>query len=146
LKLFFRTVTILAPTLSDLAAVAREMLKRYPDQRVFAFYGSMGAGKTTFIKAICKELGVEGPTSSPSFSIVNEYKGAGGIKLYHFDFYRLKSEAEASDIGLEEYLDSGHYCFMEWPERIEGLLPPNHLKINIKESETGRHISFSSCP
>lgn len=95
------------------------------------FYGEMGAGKTTFIKAFCAALGVADAVSSPTFSIVNEYDSPKGI-IYHFDFYRLKNQMEALDIGLEEYLYSGNYCLIEWPEKIPDLLPESHLKILIE--------------
>jgi tRNA threonylcarbamoyladenosine biosynthesis protein TsaE len=139
-------VTIQIHTLNDWFLAAKELLTHYPDQRLFGFTGPMGAGKTTFIKAICRELKTLDPTSSPSFSIVNEYRTAEGKKLYHFDFYRIQSESEASDMGLEEYLDSGNYCFMEWPEKVENLLPKSCLNINIVISEKTRSISFSTCP
>ncbi|HXC06789.1 MAG TPA: tRNA (adenosine(37)-N6)-threonylcarbamoyltransferase complex ATPase subunit type 1 TsaE [Bacteroidia bacterium] len=133
-------------TLSELQAAAREMLRRYPQHKIIAFRGTMGAGKTTFIKAICRELGAGDQTSSPSFSIVNEYRGKEGVKLYHFDFYRIQAEKEASDLGLEEYLESGAWCFMEWPEKVEALLPADCLFIDIKVSGDIRSISFSPCP
>ncbi len=91
----------------------------------------MGAGKTTFIKAFCEALNVEDTVSSPTFSIVNEYRYPNGI-IYHFDFYRLKNQAEALDIGLEEYFDSGEYCLIEWPEKIPNLLPENYLEISLE--------------
>ncbi len=99
--------------------------------KILLFYGEMGAGKTTFIKAFCAALGVEDTVSSPTFSIVNEYHYPAGI-IYHFDFYRLKNQTEALDLGLEEYLDSGEYCLIEWPEKIPDLLPENYLQINLK--------------
>ncbi len=99
--------------------------------KILLFYGEMGAGKTTFIKAFCAALGVEDTVSSPTFSIVNEYHYPQGI-IYHFDFYRLKNQTEALDLGMEEYLDSGEYCLIEWPEKIPDLLPENYLKISIE--------------
>lgn len=99
--------------------------------KTFLFYGEMGAGKTTFIKAFCAALGVEDTVSSPTFSIVNEYHYPQGI-IYHFDFYRLKNQTEALDLGVEEYLDSSEYCLIEWPEKIPDLLPENYLKISIE--------------
>jgi len=99
--------------------------------KTFLFYGEMGAGKTTFIKAFCAALGVEDTVSSPTFSIVNEYHYPQGI-IYHFDFYRLKNQTEALDLGLEEYLDSGNYCLIEWPEKIPDLLPENYVHISLK--------------
>lgn len=100
-------------------------------QKILLFYGEMGAGKTTFIKAFCKVLGVEDNVSSPTFSIVNEYAYPEGI-IYHFDCYRLKNQTEALDLGMEEYLYSGNYCLIEWPEKIPDLLPENYLSISIE--------------
>ena len=116
---------------SDLVPAAREMLAAFPEARVFALYGSMGAGKTTFIKAICSVLGVADIVQSPTFSIVNEYKTVAGDSIYHFDFYRIRKTEEAFDIGYEDYLYSGTYCFMEWPEMIETLLPVDTVRIRI---------------
>ena len=116
---------------SDLAPVAKQLLGAFPLARVFAFYGSMGAGKTTFIKVICRELGVTDIVQSPSFSIINEYKTEAGEPIYHFDFYRIRNTAEVFDIGYEEYLYSGCYCFMEWPELIESLLPEDTVRVRI---------------
>jgi len=107
------------------------MLAAFPEARVFALYGSMGAGKTTFIKAICSVLGVADIVQSPTFSIVNEYKTVAGDSIYHFDFYRIRKTEEAFDIGYEDYLYSGTYCFMEWPEMIETLLPVDTVRIRI---------------
>lgn len=115
----------------DLAAAAERMIAQYPQERIFLFYGHMGAGKTTFINALCAALEVQDSTSSPTFSIVNEYASAHG-PLFHFDFYRLKDESEALDLGYEEYFYSGNYCFVEWPEKIENLLPSHYLKITIE--------------
>lgn len=100
-------------------------------QKNLLFYGEMGAGKTTFIKAFCAALGVEDTVSSPTFSIVNEYHYPDGV-IYHFDCYRLKNQTEALDLGVEEYLYSGEYCLIEWPEKIPDLLPENYLQINIE--------------
>ena len=119
---------------SQLPAAAQKLLSICQGKKHFAFYGEMGAGKTTFIKAICKALGVEGSTASPTFSIINEYPTKTGDKIFHFDFYRIKNETEALDLGYEEYFYSGNYCFIEWPEKIQNLLPQNcvSVKINIK--------------
>lgn len=116
---------------ADLAAAAERMIAQYPQERIFLFYGHMGAGKTTFINALCAALEVQDSTSSPTFSIVNEYASSHG-PLFHFDFYRLKDESEALDLGYEEYFYSGNYCFVEWPEKIENLLPSHYLKITIE--------------
>ncbi|HEY0031346.1 MAG TPA: tRNA (adenosine(37)-N6)-threonylcarbamoyltransferase complex ATPase subunit type 1 TsaE [Bacteroidia bacterium] len=132
-------------TLTDLAELpelAKKMLKYFDGQKIIAFYGELGAGKTTLIKAICKELGVTDVMTSPTFSIVNEYRGPKGQKIYHFDFFRLQSVGEAYDMGYEEYFYSGAYCFIEWPEKIAELLPLEFEKVRItKEGET-RTITF----
>lgn len=114
----------------DLNAAAKKILDFAGDEKVFLFYGQMGAGKTTLVNALCRELGVTENTSSPTFAIVNEYR-AYPKNIFHFDFYRLKNQTEAMDIGFEEYLDSGKYCFIEWPEKIPDLLPEHHLRISI---------------
>ena len=106
-------------------------------RKVFAFYGKMGAGKTTFIKAVCQTLGVEDVINSPTFAIVNEYIDGQGQPIYHFDFYRIKTPQEVLDIGYEDYVYSGHVCFMEWPELVENLLPDDVVKITIEENEDG---------
>lgn len=111
---------------------------------VFAFYGAMGAGKTTFIKAVCEELGVEDVITSPTFAIVNEYQSATtGALIYHFDFYRIKKLDEVYDMGYEDYFYSGALCFIEWPELIEELLPEDAVKVTIREEADGsRSLSF----
>jgi tRNA threonylcarbamoyladenosine biosynthesis protein TsaE len=130
--------------LSDLQQVARQVLKETSNLRVWVFEGEMGAGKTTFIKVICNELGVEDTMSSPTFSIVNEYLTKAGAKVFHFDFFRIKNEAEAYDIGAEEYFYSGNYCFIEWPEKIPGLLPAEHAHVTLlHDTDTLRTIAFS---
>ena len=120
---------------------ARALLESFPGSRVFAFYGGMGAGKTTFIKVICASLGVADIVQSPTFSIVNEYKTTAGDSIYHFDFYRIKKTEEVFDIGYEDYLYSGSYCFMEWPELIESLLPDDAVKVRIS-GEAERAIEY----
>ncbi|MGJ1432207.1 tRNA (adenosine(37)-N6)-threonylcarbamoyltransferase complex ATPase subunit type 1 TsaE [Sphingobacterium spiritivorum] len=117
--------------LSELPGAASEILSVFADTRVFLLYGSMGAGKTTFVKAICEQLGVTDSTSSPTFSIVNQYSYPEG-NVYHFDFYRIKDEQEAFDMGYEEYFYSGDYCFIEWPEKIPNLLPEEAKAIYIE--------------
>jgi tRNA threonylcarbamoyladenosine biosynthesis protein TsaE len=121
-------------SLQDLHYVAKELLRLAGDRRVWLFYGDMGSGKTTLIKAICKTMKVEDGTSSPTFSIVNEYRSESG-SVYHFDFYRIKNEAEAYDIGTDEYFYSGHYCFVEWPDRIPSLIPSAHIAITIQTDD-----------
>jgi tRNA threonylcarbamoyladenosine biosynthesis protein TsaE len=131
-------------SLADLDATAKEFLIDFSSSRIFAFHGELGAGKTTFIKALCAELGVKDAMSSPSFSLVNEYHDANGNPIYHFDLYRLKSPEEAFDIGMEEYLYSGNYCFVEWPERAEELLPEETVHVTIKSIGEAREISANS--
>lgn len=117
--------------LSGLEAVAKKLVERMGQVRVCVLEGEMGAGKTTFIKAIGSVLKVKDTMSSPTFSIINEYQTAVGTNIYHFDFYKIKSEAEAYDIGTEEYFYSGNYCFVEWPEKIPSLLPDVYVHIKI---------------
>lgn len=124
--------------LEALPQAAEAFLKAIQGHSLVAFYAPMGAGKTTFITAVCKALGVqEDAVSSPTFAIVNEYRGAAGQPVYHFDFYRIERPEEALDIGLYDYLDSGALCLMEWPENIEGLLPEETLKVEIRVSPEG---------
>ena len=122
---------------------AREFIEHIGEHRVFAFYGEMGAGKTTFIKAICEELGVEDVITSPTFAIVNEYGLPDGDCIYHFDFYRIKKLEEVYDMGFEDYFYSGALCFIEWPELIEEVLPEDAVKVNITENADGsRTINY----
>jgi len=118
---------------------AQQFIREMGDSRVFAFYGKMGAGKTTFIKAICEELGVEDVITSPTFAIVNEYE-APDTTIYHFDFYRIKKLEEVYDMGYEDYFYGGGLCFIEWPELIEELLPEDALRITITEQTDGSRI------
>jgi tRNA threonylcarbamoyladenosine biosynthesis protein TsaE len=129
---------VLCKDVPALDEAARQLVSAYPEARVFAFYGNMGAGKTTFIKAICKVLGVEANVTSPTFSIVNEYPVVGQDSVFHFDFYRIKKPEEAMDIGYEDYFFSGSYCLLEWPELIEELLPENFVYVSIKLSGKGQ--------
>jgi tRNA threonylcarbamoyladenosine biosynthesis protein TsaE len=116
---------------------ARLLLNNFPDDRIFAFYGAMGAGKTTYIKAICHELGSNDYVTSPTFALINEYSTTEGSVIYHFDFYRIKKLEEAFDLGYEDYIYSGNYCFIEWPEMIEQLLPEGIVEVRIKEGDKG---------
>ena len=121
-------------SLDNIEAAAKEFVNLMGDDTVFAFYGDMGAGKTTFINALCRVLGVEeDTTNSPSFSIVNEYRSDTTAELiYHFDLYRIENLEEAFDIGIEDYFDSGALCLLEWPERVEDILPYDTVKVEIK--------------
>ena len=120
--------------ISSLPTVAEEIIKQAEGYKIWLFEGEMGAGKTTLIKAVCKAMGVEDLVSSPTFSLVNEYE-AGEEIIYHFDFYRIKNEEEAMDIGIEEYFYSGSYCFLEWPSKIISLVPEKFLRIFITVNE-----------
>jgi len=121
--------------LNNIQQPARKFINLFDRYSVFAFYGSMGAGKTTFIKAVCEILGVKDTVNSPTFSIINEYEAADGRVLYHFDCYRINKLQEAIDLGAEDYFYSGKICFIEWPEKIEALLPDSTVKVNIQEIE-----------
>ncbi len=132
-------------SIEEIAVAAKVFVTAMGDRKVFAFYGKMGAGKTTFIKAVCEELGVEDVINSPTFAIVNEYVDGKGEPVYHFDFYRIKNLQEVLDIGYEDYVYSGHVCFMEWPELIENLLPDDAVKVTIEEkTDGGRVVQFES--
>jgi tRNA threonylcarbamoyladenosine biosynthesis protein TsaE len=120
-------------TLGQLSEVARDLITRFPESRIFALYGKMGSGKTTFIQEICKVLDVCDTITSPTFAIVNEYFTISGTSVYHFDFYRIKEIGEAFDLGYEDYFFSGDYCLIEWPEKIEVLLPENYVEVIIVE-------------
>lgn len=117
--------------LEHIHEAAKEFIKAMGKDTIFAFYGEMGAGKTTFIKAICEELGVKDVITSPTFAIVNEYTDGHGNPIYHFDFYRIKKLDEVFDMGFEDYIDSGNICLMEWPELIEDILPEEARKVTI---------------
>ena len=125
--------------LGDLPRAAKQILEFADKERVFLFYGEMGAGKTTLIKALCQELEVEDAVSSPTFAIVNEYSGVNGT-VYHFDFYRIKNESEALDLGYEDYLYSGNYCFIEWPEKIQSLLPNEFVELKLQETSVNERV------
>jgi tRNA threonylcarbamoyladenosine biosynthesis protein TsaE len=124
-------MTILIKDKRQLPAAAKKLLKNAGDSKIFAFYGSMGAGKTTIIKAICKNLGATDIAVSPTFTLVNEYRTSKGETLYHIDFYRIKKQEEVFDFGIEEYLSGDSYCFMEWPELVEEILPPERVNVRI---------------
>ena len=130
-------MNITISSLESIREAAREFIQNIGEHRVFAFYGKMGAGKTTFIKAICEELGVEDVITSPTFAIVNEYSLPDGECIYHFDFYRIKKLEEVYDMGFEDYFYSGALCFIEWPELIEEVLPEDAVKVNITENADG---------
>jgi tRNA threonylcarbamoyladenosine biosynthesis protein TsaE len=127
-----------------LADAAEKFLRHFGEKRLFAFYGSMGAGKTTIIKAICKALGAIDIVSSPTFTLVNEYKTISGENIYHIDFYRIKKQEEVFDFGIEEYLTGDNYCFMEWPEMIEDILPEETISIRISVGENEERILLIS--
>lgn len=132
-------IEISIPSLDKIADAAQEFVAQMGNRRVFAFHGGMGAGKTTFIKAICQHLGVKDAVTSPTFAIVNEY-GSGIGPIYHFDFYRIKNLGEVMDLGFEDYAYSGNLCLMEWPELIEELLPEDTTNVHIAETENGMRI------
>ncbi|MDO9184614.1 MAG: tRNA (adenosine(37)-N6)-threonylcarbamoyltransferase complex ATPase subunit type 1 TsaE [Bacteroidia bacterium] len=135
---------IIINSTSELPSAAKKLLAACPDKKIFAFYGQMGAGKTTLIKSLCEVMGVNNTVSSPTFSIVNEYLSEKGEKIFHFDFYRINSEAEAYDMGYEDYFYSNAYCFIEWPERIAELLPPDFVRVNITVKDEIRTISANN--
>ena len=114
-----------------LHTAAKQLLKQSGNNKLFAFYGAMGSGKTTFIKAICESLGAIDIVSSPTFTLVNEYRTSDGESIFHIDFYRIKKQEEVFDFGIEEYLTGDSYCFMEWPELVEEILPPETVKVKI---------------
>ncbi|MEL7534527.1 MAG: tRNA (adenosine(37)-N6)-threonylcarbamoyltransferase complex ATPase subunit type 1 TsaE [Bacteroidota bacterium] len=130
-------------TPADLEPLAHKLLDACKSARIFAFFGKLGAGKTAFIQQICKLLGVKEAVTSPTFNLVNEYRGESAM-IYHFDFYRIRTEVEAYDLGADEYFDSGHYVFIEWPERIPTLLPEEavEVRLNVNEDKS-RKITLS---
>ena len=131
--------------LEHIGEAARQFIETIGDHRVFAFYGHMGAGKTTFIKAVCEQLGVEDVITSPTFAIVNEYETSTNSLIYHFDFYRIKRLEEVYDMGYEDYFYSGSLCFIEWPELIEELLPDDAVRVTITEQPDGSRLVSSNC-
>jgi len=137
-------VLLTVQTISELPAVAEAIIGQAANNRIFLFYGDMGAGKTTLIKTLCSFLGTTDTVTSPTFAIVNEYQAAKD-KIYHFDFYRLKNQTEALDMGYEEYFYGGAYCFVEWPEKIPDLLPQHYTSISIKAlSDGSRQINIEN--
>lgn len=136
-------MTITINNIEGLPQAAHDFIANMGDNTVFAFYGEMGAGKTTFIKAICDVLGVEDEVNSPTFAIVNEYRSATAELIYHFDCMRIKEIEEALDFGFEDYMECGALCFIEWPEMVEELLPGDAVKVKISVAEDGtRTIEF----
>ena len=131
--MFFKKIESLA----GLPSAAKELVATFPNERVFAFYGKMGAGKTTFIQSVCRELGTDDNVTSPTFALINEYKTADQESIFHFDFYRIKDISEAFDLGYEDYIYSGSYCLIEWPEMIEPLLPENMVEVRIETQPDG---------
>jgi len=131
LLIFIATMLLNITSTAELPAAAAEIISFSANSRIFLFYGDMGAGKTTLIKSLCECLGTAEPVTSPTFSIVNEYIGTKN-RIFHFDFYRLKNESEALDLGYEEYFYSDAWCFIEWPEKIPNLLPDHYVKIEIQ--------------
>lgn len=125
------------PSLDKISEAATQFVEKMGDNKVYVFYGNMGAGKTTFIKAVCEELGVTDVINSPTFAIVNEYESGKGEPIYHFDFYRINKEEEAYDFGYEDYFYSGNVCFIEWPEMVKNLIPEDAIEVRINENEDG---------
>ena len=130
------------PSIEHLDEAARQFVEAIGDRRVFAFHGKMGASKTTFIKALCHQLGVTDTVCSPTFAIVNEYQNGQGEPIYHFDFYRLKRLSEAYDMGCEEYFYSGHLCLIEWPDIVSDLLPDDTVEVTIEEQPDGSRTIY----
>jgi len=133
-------MTLKIESLETISTTARKFINLMGERTVFAFNGKMGAGKTTFIKAICEVMGVQETVNSPTFSIVNEYEAADGRIIYHFDCYRITRTQEALDLGAEEYLYSGNLCFIEWSENIAPLLPDSLVTVEIEEVENGKRV------
>lgn len=131
---------IIIPTLEALPEAAQAFVEATQEASVFAFHAEMGAGKTTFIKAICQHLGVEDVINSPTFAIVNEYRSSSAELIYHFDCYRLKTQDEALDFGFEDYVYSGALCFIEWPDKVDDLLPGDTVHVRITVGEQGERI------
>jgi len=126
-----------ADHLKKLPEIAKKLITQFPEARVFAFYGKMGAGKTTFIQSVCRALGSGDTVTSPTFALINEYNTVKNGSIFHFDFYRIKNLEEVFDLGYEDYLYSGSYCLIEWPELIEPLLPENIVRVTIEVDNDG---------
>ena len=124
-------------SLDGIADAARQFVDAMGENKVFAMFGPMGVGKTTFVKAVCEILGVEDTITSPTFAIVNEYRTNTGDQIFHFDFYRIRKVEEVYDMGYEDYVYSGAMCFLEWPELIEELLPEDAVRVTLSEEEDG---------
>ena len=133
-------MTITIKSIDSIADAAREFITQIGENKIFAFYGTMGAGKTTFVKALCEAMGVTDTVNSPTFAIVNEYDTPSGSPIYHFDFYRIKRLAEVYDMGYEDYFYGRGLCFIEWPELIEELLPEETVKVTIEEQPDGTRV------
>jgi tRNA threonylcarbamoyladenosine biosynthesis protein TsaE len=133
---------IICKSLDEIDVAAKAFIATIGDKKIFAFNGEMGAGKTTFIKELCKQLGVTNGISSPTYSIVNEYNTNKGETVFHFDFYRIKDEQEAFDMGYEDYLYSNNICFIEWPEKIKNLLPKETVNVHLTTTENVRTINI----
>ncbi len=131
--------------LSEIKDASVQFAEQIKDKSVFAFYGDMGAGKTTFIKALCEALGVEETVTSPTFAIINEYRGREGKSIYHFDFYRINRLEEVFDFGYEDYFYSGNLCLIEWPQLVESILPQDAVNVYITRDEKGRRIIETKC-
>ena len=133
-------MTITIKSIESIADSAREFITQMGDHKIFAFYGTMGAGKTTFVKALCEVMGVTDTVNSPTFAIVNEYDTPSGNPIYHFDFYRIKRLSEVYDMGYEDYFYGRGLCFIEWPELVEELLPEETVKVTIEEQADGSRV------
>lgn len=134
---------IICKSIEELPVIAKSVLEKYPEERIFLLRGAMGAGKTTFMQAVARELQSKDTVSSPTFAIVNQYETNDNHYIYHFDFYRIKNLKEAIDIGFEEYLYSGEYCFIEWAENVEELLSDDAINISISVDEDSHFRTFS---